>query len=102
MLHFSMSFQPWYDEENTQEQFYLMSNTIQAVIWDLDGVIIDSANEHRQAWQRLAREDGVKMSDEDFWATFGQRNDDILAFVWGPLSLEQAKTLADRKEAYFR
>ena len=79
-----------------------MANTIQAVIWDLDGVIIDSANEHRLAWQRLAREEGVKMTDEDFWATFGKRNDDILAIVWGPLSPEQAKILANRKEVYFR
>ncbi len=31
-----------------------MSSPIQAVIWDLDGVIIDSADEHRRAWQRLA------------------------------------------------
>ncbi len=79
-----------------------MAKTIQAVIWDLDGVIIDSANEHRLAWQRLAREEGVKMTDEDFWATFGKRNDDILAIVWGPLSPEQVKTLANRKEVYFR
>ncbi len=79
-----------------------MSNTIQAVIWDLDGVIIDSANDHRLAWKRLALEEDVKMTDEDFWATFGKRNDDIFATLWGSLSAEQAKTLANRKEAYFR
>lgn len=79
-----------------------MSNTIQAVIWDLDGVIIDSAEEHLQAWQRLAREEGVPMSDADFWATFGKRNDDIFAIIWGPLSPEEVRTLANRKEAYFR
>src|SRR5947209_6995338 len=79
-----------------------MSNGIQAVIWDLDGVIIDSANDHRLAWQRLAREEGIQMTDENFWATFGRRNDDIFATLWGHLSPEEAKTLADRKEAYFR
>ncbi len=79
-----------------------MSNSLQAVIWDLDGVIIDSANDHRLAWKRLALEEDVKMTDEDFWATFGKRNDDIFATLWGSLSAEQAKTLADRKEAYFR
>ena len=45
-----------------------MSYIIQAVIWDLDGVIIDSADEHRRAWQRLAREEGIVMTDADFWA----------------------------------
>src|ERR1700680_4521708 len=80
----------------------LMSNTIQAVIWDLDGVIIDSADEHRRAWQRLARETGVTYTDADFWATFGKRNDDIIPLHWGPLSSEQIQELADRKELYFR
>ncbi|GAC1349924.1 MAG: beta-phosphoglucomutase [Ktedonobacteraceae bacterium] len=79
-----------------------MANTIQAVIWDLDGVIIDSADEHRRAWQRLAREEGIKLTDADFWATFGKRNDDIIAMLWGPLSPEEVRRLADRKEAYFR
>lgn len=79
-----------------------MSNEIQAVIWDLDGVIIDSATEHRQAWQRLAREEGIPFSDADFWATFGKRNDDIFAIHWGKLPAEQVQALANRKESYFR
>jgi beta-phosphoglucomutase-like phosphatase (HAD superfamily) len=40
-----------------------MANVIQAVIWDLDGVIIDSAEEHRQAWLRMTREEGLALSD---------------------------------------
>ncbi len=79
-----------------------MSNALQAVIWDLDGVIIDSADEHRRAWQRLAREEGIVMTDADFWATFGKRNDDIFAAIWGPLPAKRVKELADRKEMYFR
>jgi len=79
-----------------------MSNSIQAVIWDLDGVIIDSAEEHRLAWQRLAREEGIPFTDTDFWATFGKRNDDIFAIQWGSLSPDQVKILAERKENYFR
>ena len=79
-----------------------MANTIQAVIWDLDGVIIDSANEHRLAWYRLAQEENVPYSDEQFWATFGWRNDAIMPTLFGPLSAEHADALANRKEAYFR
>jgi beta-phosphoglucomutase len=81
---------------------YIMSNTIQAIIWDLDGVIIDSADEHRRAWQRLAREEGISFTDANFWATFGKRNDDIFALQWDIHSPEQVKILADRKERYFR
>ena len=79
-----------------------MPSAIQAVIWHLDGVVIDSADEHRLAWQRLAREEGVTFTDADFWSTFGKRNDDIIPQFWGSLSAEQLKALADRKEAYFR
>src|SRR5947209_1147434 len=79
-----------------------MSHPIQAVIWDLDGVILDSADEHRRAWLRLAREEGISMTDADFWATFGKRNDDIFATLWGNLTPEQVKILSDRKEMYFR
>jgi len=79
-----------------------MANSLRAVIWDLDGVIIDSAEEHRQAWQRLAQEEGIRFTDADFWATFGKRNDDIITKVWGPQSPERVRALADRKEAYFR
>ncbi|HEU0003502.1 MAG TPA: HAD family phosphatase [Ktedonobacteraceae bacterium] len=79
-----------------------MTNTIQAVIWDLDGVIIDSADEHRRAWQRLARETGVTLTDADFWATFGKRNDDIIPLFWKNVSPEQLQELANRKEVYFR
>ncbi len=80
----------------------MSSNTIQAVIWDLDGVIIDSADEHRRAWQRLARETGVTFTDADFWATFGKRNDDIIPPHWKTTSSEEIQALAARKEAYFR
>jgi len=79
-----------------------MSNAVRAVIWDMDGVIIDSAEEHRQAWQRLAREESVSFSDADFWSTFGRRNDDIITLVWGAQSPGRLQELADRKEAYFR
>ncbi len=79
-----------------------MTNTIQAVIWDLDGVILDSADEHRRAWHRLAKEEGLLFTDEQFWATFGQRNDTIIPLLWGEMSPERVRVLADRKEAYFR
>ena len=79
-----------------------MANTIQAVVWDLDGVIIDSAEDHLKAWHRLAREEGILFTDAHFWATFGWRNDAIIPLLFGPVSPERSQTLADRKEAYFR
>ena len=54
-----------------------MANTIQAVIWDLDGVIIDSAEEHRRAWHRLAQEQGLPFTDEQFYAEMAQRREKL-------------------------
>ncbi|MBE3558174.1 MAG: HAD family phosphatase [Ktedonobacteraceae bacterium] len=79
-----------------------MPDAIQAVIWDLDGVIIDSAEQHRLAWHRLAREEGLPLTDEQFWATFGQRNDRIITQLWGEMPSERIRSLADRKEQYYR
>lgn len=79
-----------------------MAGSIQAVIWDLDGVILDSADAHRRAWHRMAQEEGLPFSDEQFWATFGQRNDSIIPHLWGEMPSERVQELADRKEAHFR
>ena len=79
-----------------------MTNTIQAVIWDLDGVILDSAEEHRLAWHRMAQEEGLPFTDEQFWASFGMRNDRIFSMLWKEVPTERIGELADRKEAYYR
>ena len=79
-----------------------MTNQLQAVIWDLDGVIIDSADEHRRAWHRLAQSVGLPLTDEQFYATFGMRNDVIIPKLWGSMPPERIQELADRKEEYYR
>ena len=79
-----------------------MSNNIQAVIWDMDGVIIDSGEAHRLAWHRMAQEDGLALADEQFWATFGQRNDEIIRSIWGSFPQATWQEMSDRKERYYR
>jgi beta-phosphoglucomutase len=79
-----------------------MTDQIHAIIWDLDGVIIDSGEEHRISWYRMAHDEGLPFTDEQFYATFGMRNDKIIPMLWGPMSEQRVKELADRKEMYFR
>jgi len=38
---------------------------IKAVIFDLDGVIVDTAHYHFLAWRRLAKELGVDLSEKE-------------------------------------
>jgi beta-phosphoglucomutase-like phosphatase (HAD superfamily) len=55
-----------------------------AVIFDLDGVIVDSLLAHRDSWLRLAAEAGLPLDEAMFWETFGLRNDVLLAASWAP------------------
>ena len=74
-----------------------------AVIWDMDGVITDTAPLHYRAWQEMARRRGRGFSTEDFRHTFGLRNENIIAFLFGEgLSAEEVQRLAMEKEECFR
>jgi beta-phosphoglucomutase len=53
------------------------------IIWDLDGVIVDSAPFHFQAWRALAAARGKAFTRENFGGVFGMRNEDILAHIFG-------------------
>lgn len=84
-------------------QNMLVQQALQAVIWDLDGVIVDSSAQHRRSWQLLAAETDVTFTDEDFWASFGRSNAAIIPLHWGAqLTSAQIDDLANRKEVYFR
>jgi beta-phosphoglucomutase family hydrolase len=74
-----------------------------AVIWDMDGVIIDSAPYHFKAWQEVFQNRGGTFTEEDFKHYFGQRNDTIIRNVLGAgLSTSQIDTIADEKERNYR
>jgi beta-phosphoglucomutase len=42
------------------------------------------------------------LTDEQFYATFGMRNDVIIPKLWGPMPPERIGAMADRKEEYYR
>jgi len=74
--------------------------THQGVIWDMDGVLVDTAEFHFQAWSQALSEHGIPFTRELFTATFGMNNASILQ------SLRVSPTLrvsvSDRKEQLFR
>ena len=73
------------------------------VIFDLDGVLLDSSAFHLRAWQRLGEELGVGVDEAFFTRTFGLTNVAILPELLGrELSAEEAHHLSERKEAIFR
>ena len=82
-----------------------MSDAKRAVIFDMDGVLVDSYHAHLESWQRLAAEHGVDFTEQQFAATFGRTSRDILRTLFpggGELSARQIATMDDRKEALYR
>ena len=53
------------------------------VIWDMDGTLVDTAELHFRAWEEVCREKGRPFSRADFAATFGRRNPEIIAHLFG-------------------
>ncbi|ADJ26424.1 HAD-superfamily hydrolase, subfamily IA, variant 3 [Dehalogenimonas lykanthroporepellens BL-DC-9] len=73
------------------------------VIWDMDGVIIDSADLHFISWREALSRHGLEMSRQQFDATFGRRNDDIIAAVAPePVPDSKIKAIGEAKELAFR
>ena len=80
-----------------------MMPTSKAVIWDMDGVIADTAPYHLKAWQGVFRERGVNFTGEDFRHNFGQRNDTIIRNTLGAdISQSEIDVIASDKERNFR
>ena len=74
-----------------------------AVLWDLDGTLVDSEEYHWRAWQQTMSAEGVVLTREKFLATFGQRNDSILRQWLGRDSTaERIQRIADSKEELYR
>jgi len=78
-------------------------NTDKAVLWDLDGTLVDSEEFHWLSWRDTMRPEGVELTYEQFLASFGQRNDRILgAWLGASVDPERAKAIGDAKEAEYR
>lgn len=73
-----------------------------AVLFDLDGVIIDSRAHHINAWEQLAREGGYAHAQDFFTQTFGLRNDAILTRLAPGIEPARVAELAARKETLYR
>src|SRR5581483_1880494 len=74
-----------------------------AAIWDVDGTLVDTAELHFQAGQAVCREQGREFTRDDFAATFGQRNPEIIRTLFGErFTPEEIGAFGDRKEVLYR
>src|SRR5579872_3256470 len=74
-----------------------------AVLWDMDGTLIDSEEFHWLAWRDTMAGQGVQLTHDQFLATFGLRNDSIIPQWLGDKANAQAIVrVGDAKELTYR
>ncbi len=82
------------DKERTARQ--------KAVLWDVDGTLIDSAEYHWLSWRDTLAREGFDLTHEQFLSTFGQRNEEILRryFKSGITASDIERISASKEESY--
>ena len=78
-------------------------NMTRAVLWDMDGTLVDSEEYHWLSWRDTMSAHGLAITHAQFLETFGQRNDAILSRWLGPdATPEKIQEIGDAKEALYR
>ena len=76
---------------------------IRAILWDLDGVLVDSMDFHYQAFREVLTGLGRELSREEYLGTIiGLRNDAIFRRLLPGTSVGVVAELASQKEEAFR
>jgi HAD superfamily hydrolase (TIGR01509 family) len=74
-----------------------------AVLWDVDGTLIDSSEYHWLSWRDALAAEDFPVTREQFAATFGQRNDEILRGYFGQnLAAAEVARIGEAKEESYR
>ncbi|RIV25524.1 HAD family phosphatase [Fibrisoma montanum] len=78
---------------------------MKAVIFDMDGVIVDTNPYHRETWRAYYERHGKTLTDADFVThVSGKHNNDIVAHLFAdrPLTAADTALIGSEKEALFR
>src|SRR4030042_1882212 len=74
-----------------------------AVLWDMDGVLVDTGEFHYQSWIEPLSALSISFDRDTFNKTFGMNNTGILTILLGkPPETELLEMVSHRKESLFR
>ena len=74
-----------------------------AVLWDMDGTLIDSKEFHWISWRNTMAKEGIAITRGQFLASFGQRNDSIIPqWLGASATPERVDRIANAKEELYR
>lgn len=78
-------------------------NGCKAVLWDMDGTLINSEELHWISWRNTMAKEGIVITREQFLSTFGQRNDFIISsWLGSAATAERSERIAQSKEDTYR
>ena len=74
-----------------------------AVLWDLDGTIVDSAPYHKLAWHDTFSGWGINFTEDVHRFSLGRRNNEIIRrYMGSKMSQREVDLIAEQKEEKFR
>lgn len=76
--------------------------TPSAVIFDWDGVVVDSSAHHERSWEILAAERGLPLPPDHFKRGFGKKNNVIIPDLGWATETSEVTALAHAKEEIYR
>lgn len=74
-----------------------------AILWDLDGTLIDSTEYHWEAWRDTVANEGYQLTREQFISCFGQRSETaVYTYCRQDLPLNEAERIVEAKQQRYR
>ena len=75
---------------------------LRAVIFDWDGVVVDSSSHHERSWEILAAQRGLPLPADHFKRGFGKKNNVIIPDLGWATDPAEVDALAHEKEEIYR
>jgi beta-phosphoglucomutase len=90
-------------ESVMKPKFPAMQHPLYGVIWDMDGVLIDSGPYHLSAWKQTLANYNIALAPEQFQQMFGVDNRDFLTKILGHVPDEAfLEKISLEKESLYR
>lgn len=81
----------------------MKNGRLKAVIWDMDGVLVNSEPVHFATWRIVFERYGLPFDEESMRQTFGMTSPEVIRRIGGEsLSDELAARIIGEKETLFR
>jgi beta-phosphoglucomutase len=73
-----------------------------AILWDMDGVLVDTGQVHYQSWEKVLKPYDIPYSWDVFAGTFGMTNKAIITNLFDNPSADFIQEMDEEKEQLFR